>query len=53
MVTVHVFMDKVTLLGLNQNYVYMDKYFHKAIKNNLLEVIVTYYIFCFLPSPLL
>lgn len=52
-ITVHVFMDKVTFLCLNQNYVYMDKYLHKTIKNNPLEAIGTYYIFCFLPSPLL
>lgn len=52
-ITLHVLMDKVTFLGSNQNGVYADKYLHKAIKNNPLEAIGTYYIFCFLPSPLL
>lgn len=51
--TVHVFMNKVTFLGLKSNYVYMDNYLHKATKNNPLEAVVTCYIFCFLPSPLL
>lgn len=52
-ITLYVFMNKVTVLGLNQNYMYTDKYLHKAIKNNPLEAIGTYYIFYFLPSPLL
>lgn len=52
-ITLYVFMNKVTVLGLHQNYMYTDKYLHKAIKNNPLEAIGTYYIFYFLPSPLL
>lgn len=51
--TVHVFMDKHTSLGLKSKLCIHINIFIKVCKNNPLEAIVIYHVFCFLPSPLL